>query len=551
MTGNFRPETEKHPPPHWEWLYLAGLALAGAALFFWRLGVPGLMDPDEGRYAEIGREILLLKDWLIPHLNLVPYLEKPPLMYWLTALSFGGLGQTELAARLPSALSALAGVFLAYGLGRALWGPGAAWAGALVLATCAGYLALGRLLTLDMTFTLFLSLALGLGYLALGHERPRLWPWAYGALALAVLIKGPVALVLAGLIWGSWTLITRRPLKSLMQPRCWLLFAVLVLPWFLWVQWRYPEFFGYFLLEQHLGRFLGAQMHPRPLYYYLPLLLGLMLPWTWLLPWALARKGPTADPGRLFLWLWAGVVLIFFSLSRGKLPSYILPALMPLALLLGEALAATARGGEGWRGWVGLRASLVLWALAGWLLLVLYWRAPGPLAPALARAALFEPFLPWGLAAFALTPTVTLMWHRPYLLLAGALLLSTLVPLVMEEVSLWRSPREAGLALKSRWCPGAALVGFQRYSPGISFYSGQPFHILELQSELDFGRRLSPESGLFFPGPAQAAAFARARGRVFFFMRPELLPEFKQYLPGNYLPMARYRDCLLLAYEGK
>ena len=180
----------------------------GLVLFFYRLGAPGLMDPDEGRYAEIAREFFVRGDWLIPHLNLLPYLEKPPLVYWLTALGFKVLGYTEVAARLPSAVSALAGVFLAYGLGRALWGPGPGVLGALVLATTAGYVALGRILTLDMTFALWLNLGIGLGYLALSRGQARLWPWAYLALALAVLTKGPVALVLAGLVWVVWVLLT-------------------------------------------------------------------------------------------------------------------------------------------------------------------------------------------------------------------------------------------------------------------------------------------------------------------------------------------------------
>ena len=187
-----------------DWPFLLGLGLVGLVLFFYRLGAPGLMDPDEGRYAEIAREFFVLKDWLIPHLNLLPYLEKPPLVYWLTALSFKALGYTEAAARLPSAVSALGGVFLAYGLGRALWGPGPGVLGALVLASTAGYVALGRILTLDMTFALYLNLGIGLGYLALSRGQDRLWPWAYLALALAVLTKGPVALVLAGLVWVIW-----------------------------------------------------------------------------------------------------------------------------------------------------------------------------------------------------------------------------------------------------------------------------------------------------------------------------------------------------------
>ena len=178
------------------------VTLVGLGLFFPGLGVPGLMDPDEGRYAEIAREMLLLRDWLIPHLNLVPYLEKPPLVYWLTSMSLGAFGLGEWAARLPSALAALAGLYLAFWLGRALWGERQGLWGAVVLATSGGYVVLARLLTLDMVFTLFLNLGIALGYLALSRERPRLWPYAYLALALAVMVKGPVALVLAGLIWG-------------------------------------------------------------------------------------------------------------------------------------------------------------------------------------------------------------------------------------------------------------------------------------------------------------------------------------------------------------
>jgi 4-amino-4-deoxy-L-arabinose transferase-like glycosyltransferase len=543
--------TRKGPGARREWLVLAGLGLGGAALFFWRLGAPGLMDPDEGRYAEIAREIWLLKDWLIPHLNLVPYLEKPPLVYWLTALSFGALGQTELAARLPSALSALAGVFLAYGLGRVLWGPAAAWAGALVLATSAGYLALGRLLTLDMAFTCFLSLGLGLGYLALSRERPRVWPWAYGALALAVLVKGPAALVLAGLIWGVWSLIAPRPLRPLVQPRSCLLLLILVLPWFLWVQARYPEFFRFFILKQHLGRFLAVGMHTRPLYYYLPLLPALMLPWCWLLPWALLRKGTRGDPDRLFLLLWAGVVLAFFSLSRGKLPPYILPALPPLALLLGEALAGMDLAEGGWREWGGLRASLLAWALAGWLVLGLYWWDPAFLAPALAQASLFEPFLPWGLAALALTPTAALVWRRPALLLAGALLLSTLAPLAMERLSLVRSPKPAGLTAASFWTPGALLVGINAYSPGLSFYCRQPFHLVDYQGELDLGRSLSPENRGLFLAWGELAPLARSRPRVLFFLNAVDYPDVRRTLPGDYYILTSYWHCFLVFYEGK
>jgi 4-amino-4-deoxy-L-arabinose transferase-like glycosyltransferase len=406
-----------------------------------------------------------------------------------------------------------------------------------------------------------------------------LWRWAYLALGLAVLTKGPVALVLAGLIWGLWVLLMgaenrlpspppqpsplkgegvkgnvylrrrliyqRRPWLALVQPRAWLLLLALSLPWFIWVQWRYPDFLRFFILEHHVGRYLAAELHPQPLYYYLPVLLGLMLPWCLLVPWRVGRRPGAADPDRAFLLGWAGVVLVFFSLSRGKLPAYILPALLPLALLLGKNLSARERRGG------GLVLSLAVWALAGWAMLALYWRPPAFLLPKLAPAEIFRPYLPWALALLALPPTIALIFRRPAVLLTGALLLSTLVPLGMERLSRQRSPREPGRMVKSLWQPDAALVGVQVYSPGLSFYSGQVFHLLDLKSELDFGRALAPESGVFFSGPAQMAGFARTRPWVFFFLKGDNLPGLKRALPGDYLILGRYKNCLLAAYEGK
>ena len=311
-----------------------------------------LQRPDEGRYAEIAREMLLLRDWLVPHLNLVPYLEKPPLVYWLTAMSLGAFGVAEWAARLPSALAALAGLYLAFWLGRALWGERQGLWGAVVLATCGGYLVLARLLTLDMVFTLFLNLGIALGYLALSRERPRLWPYAYLALALAVLVKGPVALVLAGLIWGLAAAMERgwQGFRALIRPGSWGILAAVVLPWFVYVAWRYPAFPRFFLWEQHVERYVsGAGFHAEPWWYFGPVLAGLFLPWTGLIPWSLGQKDAAGRGDRLFLMIWAGVVVAFFSLSQGKLATYILPALMPLALLAGKALSEFISGGAGWR----------------------------------------------------------------------------------------------------------------------------------------------------------------------------------------------------------
>jgi len=582
-------KTENQNPFLSEWPFLVGLALVGLVLFFYRLGAPGLMDPDEGRYAEIAREFFLLRDWFIPHLNLLPYLEKPPLVYWLTALCFKVLGYTEAAARLPSAVSALVGVFLAYGLGRVLWGPGAGVLGALVLASAAGYVALGRVLTLDMTFALFLNLGIGLGYLALSRQRPRLWLWAYPALALAVLTKGPVALVLAGFIWVIWVLFSteevgalhphpslspargreqedkdslrpfiparfgrifkREAWGPLVQPWGWVLLAVITLPWFVHVQWRYPEFFRFFILEQHLGRFLTPAIHPEPLSYYLPVLLGLLLPWAWLLPWALGPGGRWRDRDFQFLVIWAGVIVVFFSLSRGKLVPYILPALLPLALLVGQGLAQLTGIGRLQFNNRVLKTSLVVWGITGLALVALSLRPPAPLVQALARTNLSVTYLLTLSLIWTLTPLAALVWRHLGALLLGALLLSALVPLGIDQVSQGRSFRAMGLALKSRWQPGAALVGVQLYSQGLSFYSGQIFHLLGCRTELDFGERLGSDKGLCLANKAALPAFTAGRPVSFCFLKMDDLAWLQEGLPGKFHRVASHKDCILVAYE--
>ena len=534
-----------------EWSLVLILMAAGLVIFFYRLGVPGLMDPDEGRYAEIAREFFVWRDWGIPHLNLLPYLEKPPLVYWLTALSFKVCGYTEAAARLAPAVSALGGVFLAYGLGRALWGPGPGVLGALVLASAAGYVALGRILTLDMTFALYLNLGIGLGYLALSRGQNRLWPWAYLALALAVLTKGPVALVLAGLTWVVWVMANRRTWRPLVQPWGWALLAVITLPWFVYVQWRYPEFFRFFILEQHFGRFLTPAIHPEPLWYYVPVLLGLLLPWTWLLPWTLAAGGRWRDPDHRFLVIWAAVIVVFFSLSRGKLSPYILPALLPLALLVGHGLARLTGVGRMSFNRRLLRTSLLIWGLTGVALVGLSLWPPAPLVRALARANFSLPYLLTLSLVWALTPLAALIWRHLGALLLGALLLSALVPRGIEQVSLGRSFKDMGLALKSRWQPGAALVGVHLYSQGLSFYSGHIFHLLGCRTELDFGQLVRPEQGLRLADKEALPAFTAATPVTFFFLKVHDLPWLAQGLPGNFRPVASHKDCILSAYEGK
>jgi 4-amino-4-deoxy-L-arabinose transferase-like glycosyltransferase len=383
--------------------------------------------------------------------------------------------------------------------------------------------------------------------------RPRLWPWAYLSLALAVLVKGPVALVLAGLIWIVIAFLKgRRAAWALICPVSWVLLAVVVLPWFVYVAWRIPEFPHFFLWEQHVTRYLsGVSFHAEPWWYFGPVLLGLLLPWTGLVPWALARR-TSMDPGdRIFLMIWTGMILAFFSVSGGKLATYILPALLPLALLVGEALAGLQSRDKSLRGESGCRVSLILWAVIGLLLLALYLRPPGALAPLLQQAAFLSPYLVISLFLLALIPTATLVFRRLEILLAGALLFGALLPLGMERLALERSPKAMGLTLREHWQPGAALVGVYLYSQGLSFYSGQIFHLLEFRTELDFGHRLVPKSGLFLKNRDELQTFTAPKPLVFFYLKPKNFPWLKEKLPREYDILVPQNDCLLVQSQRK
>ncbi len=461
-------------------------------------------------------------------------------------------GYTEAAARLPSAVSALGGVFLAYGLGRALWGPGPGVLGALVLASAAGYVALGRILTLDMTFALCLNLGIGLGYLALSRGQARLWPWAYLALALAVLTKGPVALVLAGLVWVIWVMVSRRTWPA-PHPNPVLgaagghHLAVVCLR-----AVALPGVFPVFYPGAAPGPVFDPGHPPRA-----PLLLRTRAPGAAAAldlapPLDPCGRGPVAGPGLPVPGDLGGRDRGLFLPVPGKAR-----ALHPAGALTSGATGGT-RPGPAHRGRPAVLQPPVAQNQparlgrhgggAGGA------QSYGPrrlLVQALARANLSLPYLLTLSLVWALTPLAALIWRHLGALLLGALLLSALVPRGIDQVSLGRSFKDMGLALKSRWQPGAALVGVQLYSQGLSFYSGHIFHLLGCRTELDFGQRLGPEEGLCLADKGALPAFTAAHPVTFFFLKVHDLPWLAEGLPGKFRPVASHKDCILTAYEGK
>jgi hypothetical protein len=231
------------------------------------------------------------------------------------------------------------------------------------------------------------------------------------------------------------------------------------------------------------------------------------------------------------------------------LAPYILPALLPLALLVGRNLCTVLDNPLPLKENRGLTLSLMLWTLTAGALLFLYLWPPAALASIQSRMALLSPFLPLGLALLALTPLAALALRRPAVLLLGALLLSLLLPGAMERISRERSPRELAQALRAHWLPGAALVGVQLYSQGLSYYLGQPFYLMDFRTELDFGHQLDPHSRYFFAAPQEMATFAAAQPRVFFFLKKEDRGLLEQEVPGKFHFLARHKNSILLRYE--
>lgn len=336
-----------------------GFRLATAALlavfilgWFGSLEQRGLFIPDEGRYAEIAREMVATSDWTTPRLNDLKYFEKPPLQYWLTGLSFAVFGEDEWTARLPAALLGFIAVLMVGFTARSLWdGRAGAFAGTILGSSWAFYLS-GQYLTLDMTLSAFLTMALCAFLLAqrddaTAVENRRWMLAAWAAAACAMLSKGLVGIVLPGLALAMYSVAARdlRIWKRLNLRNGIALFAIIVLPWFVLVQSRNPEFFHFFFIREHVQRFLETG-HGRPgaWWYYLPILIIGLMPWT---PLFVARalqmrrkvgRDASANIAGFnidwFCLAWAVSIVLFFSFSRSKLPAYIVPALPALALWL-------------------------------------------------------------------------------------------------------------------------------------------------------------------------------------------------------------------------
>lgn len=532
------------------------VGIAFLALWFGFLELRGLYFPDEGRYAEIPREMLASGDWVTPRLNGFPYLEKPPLQYWITAAIFHVAGEDEWTARLGTAMAGLLALVAVMFTTRRLHSRRAGWMAAALMASCFGAFAGTQFVTLDTSLAAMLTFALCAFVLA---QRPgataddtRHWMLvAWVASALAVLTKGAIGVVIPAMAvvaycastW-DWSLLRRLHIGWGIA-----VLIALVAPWFVAVEHQNPGFTAYFFIHEHWQRFTSPE-HRRTgaLWYYVPIAAIALMPWLPALVACARRRAGTpavVTPGAFrtqrFLWCWVICIIAFFSLSASKLPAYILPALPALVLAMAPTLA------QRW----GASLRITAWTcIAGGLVLVV---SALPVARLIRVEQVYEAYRDnqgWLILAgvgFVVTGAATLMSQRSgrplrslTMLVLGSIFSCQLAFVLGYRIDAYFSAeklieRVAGGESNRPFQPGVPFYSVDVFDHTVPFYLGRTVILVKEKNELALGIAAAPGNYI-----AELETFAdrwNAERQAFAIMRPETY----QKLQAGSLPM-RFLD---------
>lgn len=464
------------------------LSLFCGYLFFFQLGSLALTDPDETFYAETAKEMLNRPEWATPYLYGKAQFEKPILFYWLVELSFKMFGVNEFAARLPSAVSGLIGVIMIYLLGSLLFNKRASLLSAMILATNVEYIVLSRACITDMTlFALMLS---GVTFFFYGRfrEKKHFYALSAASFALAVLTKGPIAIILPVItIIGYFFLVKERGIfKKIPFLSMSAVFLLVAAPWYILTYKTHGrEFIDAFFGFQNITRFLESEHKMGSQFYYnLPLVFAGFFPWSAFLPVALwqafkktTRKSLIANQekqGIVFLLTWFAVIFIFFSISSTKLPTYIFPCWISLALVtamlfddfLKEGISKPLSSAVKVSYYI-LMVALVIGGIVG--LIFINFDYPVMLkSSAIAAAFLIFGFM-LSLAAFLYKK-----YSAAFILIIFSIMLF-LYPLskfVMPQIERYETSKEIAQKLLFYMKPGESLGSESHYRAGLAFYTG-------------------------------------------------------------------------------
>jgi 4-amino-4-deoxy-L-arabinose transferase-like glycosyltransferase len=472
-------------------LRLTLYAMLAAILCLPGLGRPALWEPDEGRYAEIAREMVVSGDYVTPRDDFELYFEKPPLVYWANAASIRIFGVNEFAARLPAALFSIGQVVITAALADAMFGIASGFFAALVLALSPLFFGFARFATLDPALAFFLTAALGAFYVAsrddsFSQPSARRWMLISAAmLAMGTLAKGPIVLLLGGAIAVTWLAVEHRLRQVAQMPLVWCgaIYAAIVLPWFILMEARNPGFIRFFFIHEHLERYVSSSEHGWGPWFFIPIVIGGAWPWIVFVPlgWSEMRTdsnfADSAVPSdhrsaARFLAIWFIVVFVFFSIPRSKLGSYILPAFPPLAIVAGYGLARLCALEDASRSRLLAAIAIANLVLAA-AVFIFFELARAPMNPALGfDGLLIGAVLTAGaIAMYALGRTATRVPHA-----IGALALAMLasVPLaarLREDASSVSTYRNLANAVRPYLAGDCALASYRHYVQSLPFYT--------------------------------------------------------------------------------
>jgi 4-amino-4-deoxy-L-arabinose transferase-like glycosyltransferase len=500
-------------------------------LWFLPLNTPHLLEPDEGRYAEIPREMVASGDWITPRLNGIKYFEKPALQYWATAVAYEFLGEHPWTVRLWPALTGFLGLLLTWALARRLYDERAALLAVLVQAGALLYLGMARIATLDMSLSFTLQLAMTA--LALMVRLSTASSWRLPALlglgvTLAVLTKGLIGILIPGAAAALFLLI-HRDWALLLRARPWWtvgVLAVLGAPWFIVASQRNSEFAHFFFVVQHFQRYLSPQGFDRyqPAWFFIPVLLVGFLPWTTFLPGALVtgvQSARAGDRASSFLLIWASFVLVFFSISQSKLIPYIEPMLPAISLLTGRHIARLTAE----RVAAHLRALFLITLTLILAMLVLWFSPAGD--SLVARAS--TPSIVGFIAAFALLGICVArgaglarggaVLSATAMTAIGSLLLTQSGLLAADYLPRMRRVVELADQLGPALRPNTTFYCVNDYPQPIPFYLQRTCTLVGYRGELDFG--LQQEPWRFIPNLKAFAAYWKEEHDALAILRPE------------------------------